>query len=119
VIDTVAPVMSPALLPVLTFIVVGLLGFCTGCFWGAAAIVFPIIVPLAQAVGVDMILVCGAIMSGSAFGSTSCFFSDAPTLTCTSCQISNADYAKNILPLLIIPTALAIIGYVIAGFIYA
>lgn len=119
VIETVAPIMSPALLPVLTFIVVGILGFCTGCFWGAAAIVFPIIVPLAQAVDVNMILVCGAIMSGAAFGSTACFFSDAPTLTCTSCQISNADYARNILPLLIIPTGLAAIAYLIAGFIMA
>lgn len=119
VIETVEPIMNPGLLPVLTFIVVGILGFCTGCFWGAAAICFPIIVPLAQAMDVNMIITCGAIVSGAAFGSTTCFFSDAPTLTCTSTQISNADYAKNILPILIIPTVISIVGYTILGFVMA
>lgn len=116
VIDNAAKIMTPELMPLVSFIVVAALGFATGCFWGSAAICFPIIVPLAAAVDSNMILVCGAIMSGSGWGSTACFFSDAPTLTCTSTQISNADYAKSVLPMLITPTIIACVLYVIFGF---
>lgn len=119
VIDTVAPIMSPALLPVITFIVVAILGFCTGCFWGAAAICFPIIVPLAQSIDVNMLLTVGAICSGAGWGSTACFFSDAPTLTCTSTQISNSDYAKTVVPMLAVPSGIAIVLYTIFGIVMA
>lgn len=119
VIDTVAPIMSPAFLPVITFIVVAVLGFCTGCFWGAAAICFPIIIPLAQSIDVNLVLTIGAICSGAGWGSTACFFSDAPTLTCTSTQIANSDYARTVVPMLAVPSAIAVILFTVFGVIMA
>lgn len=119
VIEKVQPVLSPGLLPAVSFLVIGLLAFATGSFWGVAAIAFPIIVPLAQSMDVNTLIACGAVISGAAFGSHSCFYSDAVTLTCASSQIRNIDYARTVLPLLVLPLALGFIAFLIAGFIAA
>lgn len=115
VIEKVEPILSPTLLPAISFIVIGLLAFATGSFWGVAAIAFPIIVPLAQTMDVNILMACGAVISGAAFGSHSCFYSDAATLTCAASQIRNSDYARTVLPLLILPFVLGIIAFLIAG----
>ncbi len=116
VIEQVKPILSPSLLPAFSFLIVALLAFCTGSFWGVAAIAFPIIVPLAQNMDVNTLIACGAVVSGAAFGSHSCFFSDAATLTCASSQIQNSDYARTVLPLLILPLTLGFVAFLIAGF---
>ena len=115
VIEQVTPILSPSLLPAFSFLIIAALAFCTGSFWGVAAIAFPIIVPLAQSMDVSTLIACGAVISGAAFGSQSCFFSDAATLTCASSQIQNSDYARAVLPLLILPLALGFIAFLIAG----
>lgn len=115
VIESVEPILSPALLPMITFIVIALLAFTTGSFWGVAAIAFPIIVPLAQAMDVNILLACGAVISGAAFGSQACFYSDAATMTCSSTQIQNIDYARTVLPIIALPFVLGIIAFLIAG----
>jgi Na+/H+ antiporter NhaC len=119
VIDSVAPILSPMILPAITFIIVGLLAFCTGSFWGVAAISFPIIVPLAQSLDVNTLLACGAVISGAVFGSHTCFYSDAATLTSAATQIKNIDYARNVIPLIAVPFVLGIIAFLIAGFVSA
>jgi tetracycline resistance efflux pump len=119
VIETVEPFMSAALLPAIAFVVVGFLAFATGSFWGVAAIAFPIIIPLAATVGVNQFLVSGAIISAAAFGSHTCFYGDAVTLTCASSQIENMDYAKTAIPLVIVPTVISIIMFVVMGTIMA
>lgn len=115
VIEKVEPILSPTLLPAISFLVISFLAFATGSFWGVAAIAFPIIVPLAGSMGVNVLLACGAVISGAAFGSHSCFYSDAVTLTCASSQIRNSDYARTVLPLLALPLALGFIAFIIAG----
>jgi len=117
VIEKVEPLLSPALLPAISFLVIGLLAFATGSFWGVAAIAFPIIVPLATSMDVNVYLACGAVISGAAFGSHSCFYSDAVTLTCASSQIQNSDYARTVLPLLALPLGLGFAAFIIAGMV--
>ncbi|MGL4484011.1 MAG: Na+/H+ antiporter NhaC family protein, partial [Anaerovoracaceae bacterium] len=68
VIEAVEPILSPALFPVIIFIVIALLAFATGSFWGIAAISFPIIMPLAEAMGVSPYMAIGVIAAGTAFG---------------------------------------------------
>lgn len=118
VIEKVQPILSPELLPAISFLIIGLLAFATGSFWGVAAIAFPIIVPLAQTMDVSTLIACGAVISGAAFGSHSCFYSDAVTLTCASSQIQNADYARTVLPLLVLPLALGFIAFLVVGFAF-
>ena len=119
VIESVAPILSPALFPAVTFIVVGALAFCTGSFWGVAAISFPIILPLAVALNVNPFLAIGAVAAATSFGSHACFYSDAVTVTCAATGLKNMDYARTSLPLIGVPLVLGIIAYLIVGFIMA
>ncbi len=53
VIDSVRPIMSGALLPAVAFVSLSLIAFATGSFWGVYAVSLPIIVPLANSMGVS------------------------------------------------------------------
>lgn len=117
VIEVVEKGLSPALLPAVTFVIIAFLAFATGSFWGIAAIAFPIIIPLAQSMDVNVFLVSGAIVSAAAFGSHTCFYGDAVTLSCASSQVQNLDYAKTSIPLVIVPTVIGIALFLIFGFI--
>lgn len=117
VISIVQPVLSPALLPVMSFLIVGLLSVATVSFFGTAAIVFPIVIGLANSMGVNVYLVGGAVVSGIALASHISFFADSAILTCASTEISTDDYAKNIIPLVSGIVIVAAIFYLIAGFI--
>ncbi len=119
VIESVEPILSPALFPVVTFLVVGALAFCTGSFWGVAAISFPIILPLALALNVNPFVAIGAVAAATSFGSHACFYSDAVTVTCAATGLKNMDYAKTSLPLIGVPLALGVVAYLILGFVMA
>lgn len=119
VIDSVAPVLSPALFPAVTFLVIAALAFTTGSFWGVAAISFPIILPLAVALGVNPYMAIGAVAAATSFGSHACFYSDAVTVTCAATGLKNMDYARTALPLIAVPLVLGIISYLVLGFVMA
>lgn len=100
VIESVAPILSPQLLPAIVFVILTMLVFATASSWGLFAVAMPIVFPLAQQLDVSMPLVIGAIISSAAAGSHSCFFSDSTVLSaqgsgCTAMQhaITQAPYA--------------------------
>ncbi len=119
VIDSVAPILSPALFPAVTFLVIAGLAFATGSFWGVAAISFPIILPLAIALGVNPFMAIGAVAAATAFGSHACFYSDAVTVTCAATGLKNMDYARTAIPLIAVPFVLGIVAYLILGIVMA
>jgi len=109
--------VNPAFLPVTIFVVIGLLSFASGSFWGLAAIAFPIVGPLAEALGVNPFLCAGALISAVAFGGHICMYSDTVILASASTQVTNADYFRTSGPLIIVPFVLATIVFTIFGFI--
>lgn len=119
VIESVEPILSHSLFPVVVFFVIALIAFATGSFWGVAAISFPIILPLAAAMDVNISLAIGTVTAATAFGSHACFYSDAVTVTAAATGIRNIDYARTALPLIAVPFSLAIIAYLILGFVMA
>ncbi|MDR0850889.1 MAG: hypothetical protein LBN36_00185 [Clostridiales Family XIII bacterium] len=119
VIEQVQPLLSAAVFPPIVFAVVALLSFATGSFWGVAAIAFPMILPLAGAMDVNLFLAVGAVASATAFGSHVCFYSDAVTVTAAATGIKNVDYARTAIPLIAVPFVLSIIAFLIFGIIMA
>lgn len=111
--------VNPSLLPVTIFVVIGLLSFASGTFWGLAAIAFPIVGPLGAALGVSPFLCAGAVISAVAFGGQICMYSDTVMLTSSSTQITNAEYLRTSGPLVVIPFVLAVIVFTIVGFVAA
>lgn len=115
VVDMALKTVHPALLPATIFVVIGLLSFASGSFWGLAAIAFPIVGPLGAALGVSPLLCGGALISAVAFGEPICIYSDTVILTAASTQVTNAEYFRTSAPLIGVPFVLATIGFVIMG----
>lgn len=117
VIEKVLPLMDVNTFPAISFVVVAGLSFITGSNWGIPALTVPIIIPLALAAGANPIIAFGAIVSGGTFGSHACFYSDATVLTSQSCRIKNLEHAFTQFPYALISAGLAVIGYLIIGFV--
>lgn len=119
VIDAVKPYMNGSLLPGLTFLVIGALGFLTGANWGTWAISMPIVIPLAQSAGVSIPLVLGAMWAAGGFGSHACPWGDATVLSSTACGCNNFDHVKTQFPYAMIGGGISFIIYLILGFVMA
>jgi tetracycline resistance efflux pump len=117
IIDITLPIMKGAFLPAAVFIVCAIYAYATGCFWDLAAIILPIVVPLALAMGVDPILASAAVFSGAAFGSNTCLYGDGVILCSQGCQIKAIDLMLATLPYALIAGGGSVILYLIAGFI--
>ncbi|CAM2928074.1 Na+/H+ antiporter NhaC family protein [Vibrio rarus] len=97
VIDTVSPYLSASMFPAIIFIITGALVFATASSWGTFAVAMPIVLPLADQLGVPLHLTIAALLSASAAGSHSCFFSDSTVLSaqgsgCTSMQHATTQF---------------------------
>ena len=59
IITLVQPHVNAVIFPLVTFLVVAILNFSTGSVWGIPAIVAPILLPLAESIGTNLLLVMG------------------------------------------------------------
>ncbi|KAA1192645.1 sodium:proton antiporter [Pseudohalioglobus sediminis] len=107
VIENVTPYMTPTLLPLVVFVTVALIAFATGSSWGVFAIAIPIVLPLADSVGVSPQLAIGALVSASAFGSHACFYSDATVLAAQGSGCGVMEHALTQIPYAVIAALLA------------
>jgi Na+/H+ antiporter NhaC len=110
VIDTVQPLMTATLLPLVVFIAMALISFATGSSWGVFAIAIPIVMPLADAVGVSAPLAIGALMSASAFGSHACFYSDSTVLASQGSGCGVLEHALSQFPYALLAAVLSGLG---------
>lgn len=117
VIESVSPWLNKEFLPVIAFISLALITFATGSFWGVYAISLPIIVPLAQSMGVDIWLAIGAVISAGAFGSHACFYGDATILSASATECNNVAHVMTQLPYTLLGGGISCIIYLILGHI--
>jgi Na+/H+ antiporter NhaC len=110
VIDNVRPWMTATLLPLVVFATMALIAFATGSSWGVFAIAIPIVLPLADSVGVSAPLAIGALMSASAFGSHACFYSDATVLAAQGSGCGVMAHALTQIPYALLAALLAGLG---------
>ena len=116
VISITEPVMKGGFLPAVVFIVCGIYAYATGCFWDLAAIIIPIVIPLANAMGVDPIVTSSAVFSGAAFGSNTCLYGDGVIMCAQGCQIKSLDLMTTTLPYACMAGVATVICYLIVGF---
>lgn len=119
VIGATEPVMQGALLPAIVFLVCGVYAYATGAFWDLAAVITPVVLPLAIAVGVDPVLAGTAVFSGAALGSTTCLYGDGIILASKSVGVKPLNLMLSILPYAGAAAVLSFIAYLIAGFAMA
>ena len=107
VIEKVTPWLTPTLLPLLVFATMSIISFATGSSWGVFAIAIPIVLPLAESIGVSTSLAIGALISASAFGSHACFYSDATVLASQGSGCGVMEHALTQIPYAIIAALIA------------
>ncbi|WP_125100472.1 TRAP transporter large permease subunit [Leucobacter chromiireducens] len=117
VIGATEPVMHGALLPAIVFLVCGVYAYATGAFWDLAAVITPVVLPLAIAVGVDPVLAGTAVFSGAALGSTTCLYGDGIILASKSVGVKPLNLMLSILPYAGLAAALSFVAYLIAGYV--
>ncbi len=110
VIESVTPLLTPLMLPVVVFVTMAVISFATGSSWGVFAIAIPIVLPLAESLGVGTPLAIGALISASAFGSHACFYSDATVLAAQGSGCGVMEHALTQIPYALIAAVLAGIG---------
>ncbi len=119
VISSIMPYMSVVTYPAIVFVVMALIVFGTGSSWGVFTIAIPIVVPVAQELGVYMPLVVGALLSASSFGSHACFFSDSSLLASQGAGCSPMAHAFTQFPYALLGAVLAIMTFLLLGYVCA
>ena len=117
IISVAKPLLWGPVFPAIAFVLVAALTFTTGSLWGMSAVVAPIVFPLGAAISANPILIMAAIISGGAFGSHACFYTDATLLSSQSAGIDNMEHALSQLPYVIIASVLSVAGFLICGFV--
>jgi Na+/H+ antiporter NhaC len=107
-------------LPVLVFIVAALTAFATGTSWGTMAILFPVVVPLAVAMGAgvgfaggdDYSILLGAIssiMAGAVFGDHASPISDTTVISSMASACDHIDHVRTQLPYALLAAVVAML----------
>lgn len=110
-------ILSPSLLPFITFIIAMIIAFSTGSSWGTMAVVLPLVMPMAFAMDVNIPLLAGAVWSGGLFGDQSSPISATTVVACSATKCDVPAHINSQLPYTLSFCLIAGIMYIAAGFI--
>ena len=115
--------LTPAMLPAIIFIISAIMAFATGSSWGTFAICMPIALPLAFTftggeLGTLVYACFGAVAGGGVFGDHCSPLSDTTVLSSTGSASDHIDHVQTQLPYALCCGALAVILYLVIGFIF-
>jgi Na+/H+ antiporter NhaC len=107
-------------LPALVFVVAAATAFATGTSWGTMAILFPVVVPLAVAMGAgigfeggeDYTVLLGAIssiMAGAVFGDHASPISDTTVISSMASSCDHIDHVRTQLPYALLAAGVALL----------
>ncbi|WAA09945.1 Na+/H+ antiporter NhaC family protein [Fervidibacillus albus] len=109
--------LNVAWLPVILFIVAGIMAFSTGTSWGSFGILLPIAGTIAATTDVELLLPSmAAVLAGSVFGDHCSPISDTTILSATGASCNHIDHVITQLPYSLVAAAASMIGYVFIGF---
>jgi len=113
IISLISDVVNPRFLPVIVFMVCGVISFATGTSWGTMAIMFPIVIPLAATVTEmqnynlqesTLILdgVISSVLAGCVWGDHCSPISDTTILSSMASGCNHIDHVRTQLPYAIV-----------------
>ncbi|GLB59710.1 Na+/H+ antiporter NhaC family protein [Cytobacillus sp. NCCP-133] len=109
--------MSTSWLPVILFIIAGIMAFSTGTSWGSFGILLPIAGDIAAATDISLLLpAMAAVLAGAVFGDHCSPISDTTILSSTGAGCNHIDHVMTQLPYALISAGIASVGYLIIGF---
>jgi Na+/H+ antiporter NhaC len=116
--NAISDTLPLAALPVLVFIVAAVISFATGTSWGTMAILFPVVIPLAVAMGAGvnfdagehysiLLGVISSVMAGSIFGDHCSPISDTTIMSSMASACDHIDHVRTQLPYALAVAAIA------------
>lgn len=107
---------SAVWLPAVIFVIGAFLAFSTGTAWGTFGILIPIVVPIAQALDPNLLVVSlSATLAGSVFGDHCSPISDTTILSSAGAGCSHMEHVATQLPYACVVAFASFIGYIFAG----
>lgn len=106
-----------ALLPLVIFLVSGVIAFSVGSSWGTFSIMLPIAIPVATAMGAEPALFVAAVLSGGIFGDHSSPISDTTIVSSLAAGTEHIDHVRTQLPYALRAGAISAVGFVLLGFV--
>jgi Na+/H+ antiporter NhaC len=103
------------MVPVLIFVTGAAISFATGSSWGTFAILMPVAIPMAVALGAPVHVTIGAVLSGGIFGDHCSPISDTTILSSMGAACDHIDHVKTQLPYAITVALACAITYGVAG----
>jgi tetracycline resistance efflux pump len=104
-------------LPVILFVLSGLMAFSTGTSWGTFGIMLPIAGDLAGATDLALMLpMLSAVLAGSVFGDHASPISDTTILSSTGARCNHIDHVATQLPYAVSVAVISGIGFIVIGF---
>jgi tetracycline resistance efflux pump len=108
--------LNIAWLPVIVFLLSGIMAFATGTSWGTFGIMLPIAGEIAAVTDVSLLLpALSAVLAGSVFGDHCSPISDTTILSSTGAGSHHIDHVLTQLPYALISALMASIGYILLG----
>jgi Na+/H+ antiporter NhaC len=112
--------LTPGLLPMLTFLIAGVIAFSTGTSWGTFAIMMPIAVPMAftfsgNTLDTVVYATVAAVAGGGVFGDHCSPLSDTSILASTGAASDHIDHIKTQLPYALVIGVLSVAAYLAIG----
>ncbi|MEK4146705.1 Na+/H+ antiporter NhaC family protein [Robertmurraya sp. FSL W8-0741] len=109
--------MNTAFLPVILYVIAGIMAFATGTSWGSFGILLPIAGEIAVSTDVTLLLpAMAAVLAGAVFGDHCSPISDTTILSSTGAGSNHMDHVLTQLPYAIISAVIAACGYLFIGF---
>ncbi len=109
--------LTVSFLPLVLFLIAGLMTFATGTSWGSFGILLPIAGEITAATDISMILpAMAAVLAGSVFGDHCSPISDTTILSSTGACANHIDHVMTQIPYAFISAAIAMAGYIVLGF---
>lgn len=128
IVSVTSGLLSPQLLPSITFVIAAFVSFATGTSWGTMSILMPIIIPAAHKFSTGsslspeksaaiLIGTIASVLSGSVFGDHCSPISDTTIMSSMASGSDHVDHVRTQLPYAILVAAVAFLtGYLPSGF---
>lgn len=109
--------LNPSFLPLIMFMVAGIMAFATGTSWGTFGMMLPIAGEIAANTDVSVFLPSlAAVLAGSVFGDHCSPISDTTILSSTGAGANHIDHVLTQLPYALTAAISALAGYIVIGF---
>jgi len=113
--------LPPQIIPAIAMVLSAVVSFATGSSWGAMAILFPLVVPLAHSAGdgdeFAILTSISSILAGSIFGDHCSPISDTTVFSSMATSCDHIDHVKTQIPYSLLVGALALICSTVVPFV--